>query len=239
MIALVIYFYTKTDDSKDKYVSDDSAKTHLKLLFQERFVKLECLGNNQEFKYLGDFNVEPKEAKLTFKAKINIENKERYIVGDFKVMAGVYNNFLIKRKKIGLQLFLKDWHFVSEGEDVQSYCQGDNSSSLLRSNEKPFHFEEAHHNCNKYSLRMNKEKKIYKKLCDVGEQKACEFIDKLDIARSDYRHKRIKKRDLPEYEKKYPHPRTICAQKYYKRLCDYNVAFACDRLEKMLPINVK
>lgn len=234
VISVGIYFYTKTDTSKNKYVSDENAKIHLRLLFQERFVKLECLGNNPEFKYLGDFNVEPKEAKLTFKAKINIENKERYIVGNFKVMARVSEIFLMDIKRIGFQLFLKDWHFVTKGEDVQSYCQGDNSSSLLRSNEKPFNFQEAHHNCNKYTLRINKERKIYIKLCDVGEEKACEFVDKLDLAKSYYKGKYIKKENLAEYEKRHPHPRTVCAQKYYKRLCDYNVSFACDSLKNML-----
>jgi len=237
VISVGIYFYTKTDISKNKYVADENAKIHLKLLFEERFVKLECLGNNQEFKYLGEFNVEPKQANLTFKAKINIENKERYIVGNFKVMARVHTIFLLDIKRIGFQLFLKEWHFVSEGEDVQPYCQGDNSSSLLRSNEKPYHFQEDLHNCNKYTLRVDKEKEIYKKLCDVGEQVACEFVDKLDIAKSHYNHKYIKAEDLDEYEKRYPRSRIVCAQKYYKRLCDYNVSFACENLKKILPLN--
>lgn len=207
-------------------------------MFQERFVKLECLGNNAEFKYLGDFNVAPQEGKVTFKAKINIENKERYIVGDFKVLASVNEIFLTNKKRIGLQLFLKDWHFISEGENIESYCRGDNSSSFLRLEEKPYHFQEAHHNCNKYTSRVDKEKKIYKKLCDVGEKEACGFVEKLDIARSYYRHKYIKKDDLPEYEKTHPHPRTICAKKYYKRLCDYNVSFACEKLENILAHDV-
>lgn len=159
------------------------------------------MGNNQEFQYLGDFNVEPKEAKLTFKAKINIENKERYIVGDFKVMARVSNIFLTNRKRIGLQLFLKDWHFISEDENTEAYCQGDNSSSFLRADEKPYLFQEAHHNCNKYTLRVDKEKKIYKKLCDIGEKEACDFVDKLDLAKSYYRHKYIKKKTLQTMKK--------------------------------------
>ena len=234
---LGIYFYTKIDASKNKHVSDENAKIHLRLLFQERFKKLECLGNNPEFNYLGEYNVEPTEANLTFKAKINIENKERYIVGNFKVMARVSNIFTTDIKRIGFQLFLKDWHFMAEGENVKMYCQGDNSSSLLRSDEKPYHFQEAHHNCNKYTLRVDKEKKIYQKLCDVGEEEACKFVDKLDIARSYYRHKYIRKKDLAAYEKSHPPPRTICAQKYYKRLCDYNVSFACENLKKILPLS--
>jgi len=71
IIAVIASFNYFTFMTKDKYVPYSEIKERLSKQFQDRFVKLECVGNNQKFHYITNEHskdeVEPENAVITFK----------------------------------------------------------------------------------------------------------------------------------------------------------------------------
>ena len=237
IIVLVALFSYLTFMTKDKYVPESKIKERLSIQFQDRFVKLECVGNNQEFHYItneiGNDKVEPENALITFKAKIKIDGIDETVVGSMKVNTFVSSQyFVVSFSKISFSLFLDKWHFVKKGENIESYCSGDSPFSA-RMKEKPYQYRKIGDEMRIFSQRFTYELDIQKKLCEYGHQKSCKIIEKWEHRRSSYR---IARHSDKKYQKEKLNEvfNELFAKKYYKRFCDNNASSsACDELEKI------
>lgn len=178
IIFVIMPILTSCSDFKDKSVPDTKIKEVLKHHFQDQLIKLECVGNNITFQFLEGLenSVEPKKALLTFKARVNIDNMPRTVVGNLKISAFIstrgFGNF--SHLVIGVGSSLGDWHFSKPSDDTDIYCQGESFFST-RLKEESFKFNE-HNSYFGTTHRLPIELDVGKKLCDYGEKKYCKYI---------------------------------------------------------------
>lgn len=226
---------THNDTNKEIRIPDKQIAENLQRLFQERFVSLECLGKNATFIFFkydeSHATIEPKTALISFKAHVKIDDTYKTIIGKAKVHASTSSHKLvISFVNVGFQVFLKEWHFVKDGENVQQYCQNKNLNGIKKM--KPYLYFAPINKLTMNSDRFSKEKDIATKLCYDGDDVSCQTIQKWQEAYDNY-HSRTKNKNSREERKTdlYEALDQLFAQKYYKRLCDNNVSKeACSEL---------
>jgi len=226
IILLIIILLIFNGCSEDKQVSSSKVEYQLKIYFQERFIKLECIGNRETFKLVNNQAI-PKEVNLTFKAKVKIDGKMKTIVGKMSGFSGVgvsgFGNWQ-SDPYIFFAISLKnDWHVARKDEKTEYFCSGNtfNIKKLLNifKEEKPFIFTNL--NTNFTSTRFWHEIRIAEKMCKDGNEKYCKYYNDYTNSRGRSLYATTAKKKLFNEFK----------ERYYSRLCEQNSSIGCKKLE--------
>ncbi len=197
--------------------------------FQERLIKLECIGNYRKFYLIkNDSEVEPKSVLITFKAKVSIENIERTVAGKIKVVA-VSTSGMWSSPHIGYVNTLKDWHFLKSSEKANQYCEGENI--FPHNKVAPYKFFKMNDLFGGAASRhFYIEFKKNREMCNIGKQKYCQYnsdykrIKEIYKLSKNYNEQLLNEKKVDEIIKGF-------AKRYYVRLCEKGATFACAQLD--------
>lgn len=223
-ILLISMFFGCSDE---KQVPRSKVIYQLKTYFQERFIKLECIGNNKTYKII-DKHAVPSEVDLTFKAQIKIDGKLKTIVGDMRGTSGLTVHGFGKwtsDPEIFFTITLKDdWHFVKPDEKTEYFCLGDGFSIkklfFSSADESAFNFDE--HNIEFTVDKFWHEARIAEKMCLDGDKKYCSYYDAYMNSKVHTRYN-----DKTGRRKIY----NAFKSRYFHRLCEKNIPIACRQLD--------
>jgi len=207
IIIIITYSYLSSNDTN---LPDKKVENVLKRFFQEKFVEMECIGNNPTFHYINN-KYEPENTFVTFKAKVNIDNVDRTIVGTLKVSARLsHHKFLFSWSITNFSTFLDEWHFVANKESTLSYCNKsiisnfisaigdafsnfklDDNIKITNMRGKVLYQDKIENSYYKPGLELDPIMvldaiKIYTKLCEFGDDKSCKTVEKWNLAKSAY-----------------------------------------------------
>ena len=204
IIIIITYFYLSSNDTN---LPDKKVENALKLFFQEKFLEVECIGNNPTFRYINN-KYEPENTFVPFKAKVNIDNIDRTIVGTLKVSAfKSHQQLFFSWPFTHFTTSLDEWHFVANEENTLSYCNKSIISKFISAIDDTFSNFELDDNIKIINMRgevlyqdkiensyykpkeimISDEIKIYTKLCEFGDEKSCKTMEKWNLAKSAYR----------------------------------------------------
>ncbi|WP_457746083.1 hypothetical protein [Sulfurimonas sp.] len=216
--------------SQEEHIPPSKVKNQLKNYFQERFIKLECIGNTETFKLVNG-DAYPKDVHLTFKAKVMIDGKVKTVVGSMQGLAGIttsgFGNWTSEPYIFFTFSLKKDWHFAKINEKVEYYCLGNHASSIEKifnifADEKPLKF--TNYRTDFTPIRFSNEITIAEKMCSDGNEEYCNYYNDYinSRVRTAYNFKVGRKKVFNEFQKR-----------YYRRLCEHNISAGCKELKNL------
>lgn len=118
-------------------------------------------------------------------AHVKIDGINKTIVGKVKVFARITSHkLIISFTNVSFQLFIKEWHFAKDGENIQVYCQNKNLDDLKKM--KSYLYFVPANKLRLNSGRFYKEKDIAAKPCDDGDEVSCQTMQKWQKAYENY-----------------------------------------------------
>jgi len=133
LCVLIALSACSSEKPANSRVPDTEILDFLKVEFQyDRFKSLDCVGNNPHFELLETLNpqqevvwqreVNPANADLTFRATLDIDNKDKLIVGHLNVKASHAQHWTTEIDYISFSISMNEWYFVGPGDDIDKYC---------------------------------------------------------------------------------------------------------------------